>query len=104
MGATLNIRKAILAVTLSVCLASLAGLNLLHAQGTTATILGTVTDTSGAAIAGAAVEVKNTGTGLSQNVTTDPQGRYRVPDLGSEIMRLRPRKVDSQRSLTRESR
>jgi hypothetical protein len=82
MGATLNIRKAILAVTLSVCLASLAGLNLLHAQGTTATILGTVTDTSGAAIAGAAVEVKNTGTGLSQNVTTDPQGRYRVPDLG----------------------
>jgi hypothetical protein len=54
----------------------------LFAQGTTATILGTVTDTSGAAVAGAAVQVRNVGTGLTQSVTSDAQGRYRVADLG----------------------
>ena len=53
----------------------------LEAQGTTATILGTVTDSTGAAIPGAAVQVKNVGTGLTQSTQSDPQGRYRVPDL-----------------------
>src|SRR5689334_23868688 len=53
----------------------------LAAQGTTATILGTVMDSTGAAIPGAAVQVKNVGTGLIQSTQSDPQGRYRVPDL-----------------------
>ena len=53
----------------------------LAAQGTTATILGTVTDSTGAAIPGAAIQVKNVGTGLTQSTQSDPQGRYRVPDL-----------------------
>src|ERR1700722_6038539 len=51
------------------------------AQGTTATILGTVTDSTGAAILGAAVQVKNVGTGQPQYVQSDPQARFRVPDL-----------------------
>src|SRR5262245_5310582 len=53
----------------------------LYGQGSTATVIGTVTDSSGAVIAGAAVAVKNTGTGAVRNVTTDEQGRYRAPDL-----------------------
>ena len=54
----------------------------LHAQGATATILGTVNDTSGAAIPDAMVEAKNVGTGAVQAVTADAQGRFRVPQLG----------------------
>lgn len=50
-------------------------------QGTTATILGTVTDSSGAAIPNTAIQVKNLGTGQTQSVQSDPQGRYRVADL-----------------------
>ena len=51
------------------------------AQGTTATILGTITDPSGAVIADATVQVTNTGTGNVHSVTTDPQGRYSVSNL-----------------------
>ena len=57
------------------------GIERLNAQGSTGTILGTVTDMSGAAIPGAMVQVRNTGTGQAQSVATDPQGRYRASDL-----------------------
>jgi hypothetical protein len=53
-----------------------------RAQATTATILGTVTDSSGAAIPGATVQVRNTGTSQTQEVQTDAQGRFRIPELG----------------------
>jgi outer membrane receptor protein involved in Fe transport len=56
------------------------GLNM-QAQAPTATVLGTITDTSGAAIAGAALQVKNSEIGAIQNIVSDSQGRYRVPDL-----------------------
>ncbi len=58
---------------------ALSGLSV--AQVTTATILGTVTDASGAVVAGAALTVKNIGTRLTQTATSDSQGRYRVSDL-----------------------
>lgn len=61
---------------------AVTGTSRLDAQATTATILGTVTDMSGAAVAGAMVQIKNVGTGITQNATTDASGRYRVPDLG----------------------
>jgi hypothetical protein len=51
-------------------------------QAQTATIQGTVTDATGAIVPGAAIQVKNIGTGTAQDFTTDAQGRYRVPDLG----------------------
>ncbi len=54
----------------------------LGAQGTTATVLGTVADMSGAAIPDAMVQVKNVGTGVTQSVAADAQGRYRFADLG----------------------
>lgn len=53
----------------------------LHGQAATATITGTVTDSSGAAIPGAAVDAKNTGTGLTRSTVSDGQGRYNLPDL-----------------------
>ena len=58
------------------------GVNHLAAQGGTATVLGTVTDTSGATVGGAVVQVKNLGTSQAQSIVTDAQGRYTVPDLG----------------------
>jgi len=67
----------------AVCLTAIL---LLFGSNTTAqtfrgTILGTVTDSSGAAIAGAAVAVKNVNTGLSRTVTTSEDGTYSVPEL-----------------------
>jgi len=52
-----------------------------EAQTFRGTILGTVTDTSGLAIAGAGVKVKNLGTGLERVVTTTEDGGYSVPEL-----------------------
>jgi hypothetical protein len=53
----------------------------LSAQGTTATVLGNVTDVSGAAIPEAAVQVKNIDTGAIQSTVSDGQGRFIVPGL-----------------------
>jgi hypothetical protein len=52
-----------------------------NAQTFRGTILGTVTDTSGAAVSGATVSVKNTGTGLLRTLTTDDDGNYSAPEL-----------------------
>jgi Carboxypeptidase regulatory-like domain len=52
-----------------------------NAQTFRGTILGTVTDSSGAAISGATVTVKNTGTGFVRTVTTDDDGNYSAPEL-----------------------
>ena len=70
-------------VLVTMLIAGVSGLcvNRLGAQGTTATVLGTVSDSSGAAIPGATVQVKNVGTGVTQSIAADAQGRYRVPDF-----------------------
>jgi hypothetical protein len=52
-----------------------------HAQTFRGTILGTVTDSSGAAVPAATVIVKNTGTGLTRTVSTAEDGSYAVPEL-----------------------
>ena len=51
------------------------------AQDTTGTILGTITDASGAVLPGVTVTVKNTDTSQSRTIVTDDGGRYRVPLL-----------------------
>jgi len=71
---------------LSILVLSGLALLLLHPRITSAqtfrgTILGTVTDSSGAAIAGATVIIKNLDTGLTRTVTTSPDGSYAVPEL-----------------------
>ncbi len=53
----------------------------LAAQDTSGTILGSVADTSGAAVPDAMVKATNTATGVSQTATTDAQGRFRVAQL-----------------------
>ena len=53
----------------------------LFAQGNYGRILGTVTDQSGAVIAGAMVTVIDTQRGVARNLTTDPAGEYNAPNL-----------------------
>src|SRR3984893_7375158 len=53
----------------------------LFAQGNLGRILGTVTDASGAVIAGATVTVADSQRGVSRTLTTDQAGEYVAPDL-----------------------
>jgi hypothetical protein len=51
------------------------------AQTTSATVVGTLTDTSGARVAGATVSLKDVATGIEHSTTTDANGEYVIPDL-----------------------
>src|SRR5262249_5223799 len=61
------------------CIALMAGS--LAAQTFRGTILGTVTDPSGAVVAGAKVSVKNVNTGMERTTQTSADGSYSVPEL-----------------------
>lgn len=77
---TLGGRVAAWAFGLSTILALSS--SLAFAQGgSSGSVLGTVTDSAGALVPRANVQVKNTGTGQTQQATTDAQGRYVVADL-----------------------
>ena len=52
-----------------------------RAQTTSATVVGTLTDSSGARIAGGTVSIKDLATGIEHSATTDGQGEYIIPDL-----------------------
>src|ERR1700692_778479 len=54
---------------------------LLVGQTFRGTILGSVTDPSGAYVASATVKVKNIATGLERTTTTSADGSYAVPEL-----------------------
>src|SRR5213595_2439319 len=58
----------------------------------TATILGKVEDTSGAAVGGATVTVKSLETGATRTVTTDETGNYRVLSLPLGAQEVRAEK------------
>jgi hypothetical protein len=51
------------------------------AQQTTATVVGNVTDTTGAVVEGAAVTIKNTATNAKRSTVTDGSGQYSLPAL-----------------------
>src|SRR3954471_5186665 len=51
------------------------------AQTSNGTLVGTVLDTTGAAIANAKIEATNTGTGVAVAVTSGANGEYRVGNL-----------------------
>ncbi len=57
-------------------LAAVAG-----AQGTTATIVGTITDSSGGALPGTLVTARNADTGLARSVPAGADGAYRLEFL-----------------------
>jgi len=54
---------------------------LMSGQATSSTISGIVRDSSQAVVAGAAITVMNTGTGISRTSQSDAAGRYRVGEL-----------------------
>ena len=58
-----------------------AGTVSVEAQAVRATILGSVRDSTGAALPGATVDVKNVSTGVIQSSVADDQGRYNIPEL-----------------------
>src|SRR6202050_4892345 len=62
-------------VSLVLCLAPLG------AQTTAGSILGTVTDPSGAIVAGATVTITNMGTNIAVKTTSDSSGEYVVTPL-----------------------
>jgi hypothetical protein len=61
-----------------------------HAQVTSATIVGTVTDSSGAALPGATVTARNVDTGFTRTVPSNEDGAYRLEFLpiGSYIVEV----------------
>jgi hypothetical protein len=65
---------------LSLCLISI-GVWRLAAQSSYGTIVGTVTDTSGATVAGAQIKLTNEGTGAIRNVSTGEGGTYTLLNL-----------------------
>src|ERR1700733_7629635 len=69
--------RRILLLLLAVVLLPLA----VRAQNTTSSLTGTVTDSSGASVAGADVTVANTATGVEYRAKTNQQGLYRVSQL-----------------------
>ena len=55
---------------------------LAYGQTTAGTILGVVSDESGARLPGVTVTITHLDTGIVRSVTTDESGRYRAPALG----------------------
>lgn len=68
---------------IALCILLLAGSVSALGQGANGSILGLVTDSSGATIAGAAVKITNNGTGAQQSLTTGSTGQYQFPGLPS---------------------
>src|SRR5258708_17976833 len=60
----------------------------LFAQKITGDISGTITDASGAAVAGALVRAENAGTGEKQSATTNETGFFRIVNLNPGQYRL----------------
>ncbi len=63
------------------CALTQVGTTRLYGQAATATLLGNVTDATGAAVPDASVQVKNTNTDATQNARSDAQGRFTISNL-----------------------
>src|SRR5437660_4802371 len=74
--------RTMLASTILACLAlAFLAAPTVTAQTFRGTILGTVTDPSGAVVSGAKVTVRNVATGLERTTATSADGSYSVPEL-----------------------
>ena len=80
----------------------LVGAGWLHAQVTTGAITGNVTDSTGAAVAGATVVVTNQGTGVPQTLTTDDSGFYSAEGLPVGLYRIEISKPGFQQNVTQD--
>ncbi len=83
-----NLVVLCLVCLLAVCITT----KCLHGQAATASISGTVTDATGAAVPQTQLTIRNLGTGATQSVTSDAQGRYSVPDLAIGAYEVRAAK------------
>jgi carboxypeptidase family protein len=81
-NSTRGVSSFVVAALVAILLAAFDAVTPVAAQGTTATIQGTVTDSTGASIPDATVQVKNVGTGLTQSTKSDAAGRFNAPNLG----------------------
>src|SRR5580693_7038101 len=68
--------KKLLLLLVTIAFAAMA-----NAQGAVGTILGQVSDTTGAVVPGARVTITETDTNVSHTATTGPMGSYTVPYL-----------------------
>ncbi|MDR5726567.1 MAG: carboxypeptidase regulatory-like domain-containing protein, partial [Terriglobia bacterium] len=80
----------------------LVGAGWLHAQVTTGAISGNVTDSTGAAVAGATVVVTNQGTGVPRTLTTDDSGFYSAEGLPVGLYRIQISKPGFQQNVTQD--
>jgi len=71
------VKRAVLGLIVAACLLPAVA----AAQAVTGTILGLITDSTGAVMPGATVVLTNTGTGLLRVVTTDNNGEFTAPSL-----------------------
>lgn len=74
-------RKFTLPVFIALLPFAFAATHSLHAQSTTASMLGVVRDSSGAVVPGVEVTVINTGTSLTRTMSTDNEGGYLFTNL-----------------------
>src|ERR1035438_5562942 len=66
------------------------------AQSTTGSLLGTVTDSSNAAVPNVQIEVKNLTTGFVRTTTTGPEGIFRFNSLEPAKYRSEERRVGKE--------
>ena len=78
------------------------GLTPLRAQTSFGTIVGTVTDPTGAGVPGATVIVTNADTGLSRTLETNDVGDYRVPSLLPAIYEIAVEHSGFKRNVVRD--
>ena len=67
--------------SIALSLLALATLPAVHAQGLLGTVLGTVTDASGALISGAAVKARNLANNLEVSTLTKDNGLFQASNL-----------------------
>src|ERR1039457_59685 len=75
------------------------GSSMMLAQSTTGTILGQVTDSSGAFVVNAQVTVTDTLTGEAHTITTNTQGQYVIPHLPVGVYRVESEAAGFKHSL-----
>ena len=75
-----TLAAALLLALLPVLIASLATLQA-HAQAVSATLVGTVTDSTGASVPGAKITIQELSTGISRDTVSNESGNYTFPDL-----------------------
>jgi hypothetical protein len=85
--------------TLLGCLVIISTANLLHGQATNGSILGTVTDTAGAVVAKANVDIANVATGVVHATQTTDSGDFTVPYLAPGTYRVTVQSPGFQKSV-----